>query len=42
MADAIQYSSVLSAEADAIVSFDKHFNSLKLPRIEPADIIQKF
>jgi len=39
MDDAIQYSSALSAEADAIVSFDKHFNSLKLPRLEPADIV---
>ena len=38
MDDAIQYSSALSAEADAIVSFDKHFNDLKVPRLEPIDI----
>lgn len=35
MDDAIQYSSALSANADAIVSFDKHFNGLKIPRVEP-------
>jgi len=35
MDDAIQYSSALSAKADAMVSFDKHFDNLKIPRIEP-------
>lgn len=35
MDDAIQYSSALSANADAIISFDKHFNGLKIPRVEP-------
>jgi predicted nucleic acid-binding protein len=36
MDDAIQCSSALSANADAIVSFDKHFDRAKIPRIEPA------
>jgi predicted nucleic acid-binding protein len=35
MDDAIQYSAALSANADAIISFDKHFNGLKIPRVEP-------
>jgi len=35
MDDAIQYSSALSANAEAIMSFDKHFNGLKIPRKEP-------
>jgi len=39
MDDAIQYSSAFSAEAEAIVSFDKHFDGLKVPRLEPVDII---
>ncbi len=33
--DAIQYSSALSANAEAIISFDKHFDGLKIPRVEP-------
>ncbi len=39
MDDAIQYSAALKAEAEAIVSFDKHFDGLKVPRLEPVDII---
>ena len=35
MDDAIQYSAALSIKAEAIVSFDKHFNNLKTPRLEP-------
>jgi uncharacterized protein len=35
MDDAIQYSTALSANADAILSFDKHFSSLNIPREEP-------
>jgi predicted nucleic acid-binding protein len=35
MDDAIQYSSALSANAEAIISFDKHFDALKIPRKEP-------
>lgn len=35
MDDAIQYSTALSLNVEAIVSFDKHFNNLKIPRKEP-------
>lgn len=35
MDDAIQYSSALSTNADAIASFDKHFDGLEIPRVEP-------
>lgn len=35
MDDAIQYAAALSAKADAIISFDKHFNNLSIPREEP-------
>jgi len=35
MDDAIQYSTALSMQAEAIVSFDKHFNNLKIPRKDP-------
>jgi predicted nucleic acid-binding protein len=33
--DAIQYSTALSANTEAIISFDKHFNGLSIPRKEP-------
>jgi predicted nucleic acid-binding protein len=36
MDDAIQYASALSTNAEAIVSFDKHFDGLKIPRTEPS------
>ena len=36
MDDAIQYLIALSTNADAIVSFDKHFDNLKIPRLEPS------
>jgi predicted nucleic acid-binding protein len=39
MDDAIQYAIALDTNVDAIVSFDKHFNSLKIPRKEPHQII---
>lgn len=35
MDDAIQYTVALSTQADAILSFDKHFNNLSIPREEP-------
>ena len=35
MDDAIQYSTALSANTEAIISFDKHFNGLSIPRKEP-------
>jgi len=39
--DAIQYAVALSIGADAIVSFDKDFNNLEIPRLEPVEIIDK-
>ena len=38
MDDAIQYAIALDANVEAIVSFDKHFNNLKIPRKEPHQI----
>lgn len=38
--DAIQYAVALSTGAEAIVSFDKDFDGLKLPRVEPAHILR--
>jgi predicted nucleic acid-binding protein len=35
MDDAIQYSAALSTNTEAIISFDKHFEKLKIPRLEP-------
>jgi uncharacterized protein len=35
MDDAIQYSVALTINVDAIVSFDKHFNKLEIPRKDP-------
>jgi predicted nucleic acid-binding protein len=35
MDDAVQYSSALSINAEAIISFDKHFDNLQIPRLEP-------
>ena len=35
MDDAIQYSIAQAIKAEAIMSFDKHFNNLKIPRMEP-------
>jgi predicted nucleic acid-binding protein len=37
--DAIQYAIALSVNAEAIISFDKHFDNLKIPRKEPKDIV---
>ncbi|MCC6051198.1 MAG: PIN domain-containing protein, partial [Thermofilum sp.] len=37
--DAIQYSVALSLGAEAIVSFDRDFDGLKIPRVEPGDIV---
>lgn len=39
MDDAIQYSAALSVKVDAIISFDKDFNGLEIPRKEPKDIL---
>jgi predicted nucleic acid-binding protein len=38
MDDAIQYTTALALNAEAIISFDKHFNNLKIPRKEPRQI----
>ena len=38
MDDAIQYATALTTNAEAIISFDKHFNNLKIPRKEPHQI----
>ncbi|NHV98706.1 MAG: type II toxin-antitoxin system VapC family toxin [Thaumarchaeota archaeon] len=37
--DAIQYSAAVSLGVKAIVSFDKHFDGLEVPRAEPAQLI---
>jgi predicted nucleic acid-binding protein len=39
MDDALQYAAALDAKAEAIVSFDKHFGNLKIPKKEPHQII---
>ncbi len=38
MDDTLQYAIALDANVEAIVSFDKHFNNLKIPRKEPHQI----
>jgi len=40
MDDAIQYVVALSINADAIVSFDRDFDNLRIPRKEPKQIIE--
>jgi predicted nucleic acid-binding protein len=35
MDDAIQYAAALATNTQAIISFDKHLNKLKIPRKEP-------
>ena len=39
MDDAIQYAVALSLNAESIISFDKHFDGLKIPRKEPVELI---
>lgn len=41
MDDAIQYTAALSLNVKAIISFDKHFNNLKIPRKEPLNQLTK-
>lgn len=36
--DAIQYHAASTLKAQAIISFDKHFDGLKIPRFEPSQI----
>jgi predicted nucleic acid-binding protein len=38
MDDAIQYSSALCVKAEAIISFDKHFNNLGILRKDPCEV----
>ena len=42
MDDATQYYAALSINAKAIISFDKHFDNLKIPRKEPKDILEMY
>jgi len=39
MDDSIQYYIALSIKAEAIISFDKHFDNLKISRGEPKDLL---
>ena len=39
MDDAIQYSAALSLKAESIVSYDKHFDNLDIPRKSPEEFI---
>ncbi len=36
--DSIQYSAARALKVEAIISFDKHFEGLEIPRMEPAEI----
>ncbi|RLE74461.1 MAG: hypothetical protein DRZ80_04485 [Thermoprotei archaeon] len=38
MDDAIQYAVALKFNVKAIVSFDRHFDDLKIPRLEPSKL----
>ncbi|MFQ5710246.1 MAG: type II toxin-antitoxin system VapC family toxin [Candidatus Geothermarchaeales archaeon] len=38
--DSIQYSIAQAIDADGIVSFDKHFDGLEIPRVEPQSFFQ--
>jgi len=42
MDDAIQYYAALSVKAKAIISFDKDFDNLKIPRREPKDLVEMY
>ena len=39
--DALQYYVAKSFGAEAIVSYDRHFDKLDVPRIEPSELIKK-
>jgi len=39
--DSIQYWTALSLNVEAIISFDKHFNNLKIPREDPKSALEK-
>jgi len=38
--DAIQYAVAISTRAQAIVSFDRDFDGLEIPRLEPRDVVE--
>jgi len=38
--DAIQYHVASTLNAEAIVSFDRHFDGLRIPRLEPQQIVK--
>lgn len=40
MDDAVQYSASLSAGAEYMVSYDKHFDNLEVPRKTPEELIE--
>ncbi len=39
--DAIQYSAALATGSQGIVSFDRDFDFLEIPRLEPQEIVEK-
>ena len=39
--DALQYYVAKTLGAEAIVSYDRHFDKLDVPRIEPSELIKK-
>jgi len=39
--DALQYYVAKRLGAEAIVSFDRHFDKLDVPRIEPSSLLKK-
>jgi len=38
--DAVQYAAASEAKAEAIISFDKHFDGLDIPRLEPQEAVR--
>ncbi|MGI0084843.1 MAG: type II toxin-antitoxin system VapC family toxin, partial [Nitrososphaerales archaeon] len=39
--DALQYFVAMKIGAEAIVSFDRHFDNLDIPRLEPSEVLTK-
>jgi len=39
--DAVQYAVAISTRAQAIVSFDRDFDGLEIPRLEPRDVVER-
>ena len=38
--DSIQYSAALTLDVQGIVSFDKHFDGLEIPRVDPENLLK--